>query len=165
MTKQYFPNSTNWASLLRAHRKEEIPVADSLTPEKRSWNMSRISGKNTKPEIAVRSLLHRSGFRFRLNQKDLPGKPDIVLKKYKTVVFVHGCFWHRHKGCPDTTTPKTRTEFWQSKFDDTVKRDKRNIVSLRKLNWKVVVVWECELKRPETLAVKLQQQIHCKQLP
>lgn len=135
-------------------------MVDSLSPEKRSWNMGRISGKNTKPELAVRSLLHRLGFRFRVNQKDLPGKPDIVLKKYKTVVFVHGCFWHRHKGCSDATTPKTRTDFWQKKFDDNVARDRKNISALHLLKWKVVVVWECELKNPEILIDKLTKQIH-----
>lgn len=134
-------------------------MADSLTPERRSWNMSRISAKNTKPEIAVRSLLHRRGFRFSLNRKDLPGKPDIVLPKYKTVVFVHGCFWHRHKGCSDATTPKTRTEFWQNKFDGNVARDKRNVKALKKSGWKVLIVWECDLKKPDHLADRLQRQI------
>ena len=130
-------------------------MVDSLTPEKRSWNMSRISGKNTKPELAVRSLLHRQGFRFRVNRKDLPGKPDIVLKKHKAVIFVHGCFWHRHKGCNDTSTPKTRTQFWQKKFDENVARDKRNIRALRESGWNVIVVWECEIKASVTLTQRL----------
>lgn len=127
-------------------------MVDSLTPERRSWNMGRIAGKNTKPELAVRSILHRMGFRFRVNQKDLPGKPDIVLKKHRTIIMVHGCFWHRHPNCSDATTPKTRTEFWQKKFDDTVARDKRNIEALTGSGWNVIIVWQCELKNPGTLA-------------
>ena len=134
-------------------------MVDSLSPEKRSWNMSRITGKNTKPELKVRSILHRAGYRFRVNKKDLPGKPDIVLKKYKTVVFVHGCFWHRHKGCSDSTTPKTRTEFWQNKFDGNVARDIKNLHALSELGWKSIIVWQCELKRPELLINKLKEQI------
>ena len=134
-------------------------MVDSLSPEKRSWNMGRISGKNTKPELAVRSMLHRMGFRFRVNKKELPGKPDIVLTKYKTIVFVHGCFWHRHKNCRDASTPKTRTDFWQKKFDSNVVRDKRNIYSLDQMGWRVIVVWECELKQPDDLASKLKNQI------
>ena len=121
---------------------------DSLTPERRSWNMSRIRSKNTKPELIVRSLLHRMGFRFRINRKDLPGKPDIVLPKYKTVIFVHGCYWHRHPGCKGATTPKTSAkgpEFWQKKFHDNVQRDRRSQRALRQLGWRVIVVWECSV--------------------
>ena len=127
-------------------------MADHLSPERRSWNMSRIRNKNTKPEIVVRSILHGLGFRFTVNgpkNKKLPGKPDIVLPKYRTVVFVHGCYWHRHRGCKETTTPKTRTEWWQAKFDGNVERDKRNQRELKKLGWKVIVVWECETKTAE----------------
>ncbi|MDF1741815.1 MAG: DNA mismatch endonuclease Vsr [Verrucomicrobiales bacterium] len=122
-------------------------MTDHLSPERRSWNMSRIRNRDTKPEIMVRSILHGLGFRFTVNgpkNKKLPGKPDIVLPRYRTVVFVHGCYWHRHKGCKETTTPKTRTEWWQAKFDSNVERDKRNQKELRKLGWKVIVVWECE---------------------
>ncbi len=125
-------------------------MTDYLTPDRRSWNMGRIRNKNTKPEIAVRSILHRMGYRFTVNgpkNRQLPGKPDIVLPKYRTVIFVHGCFWHRHKGCKETTTPKTRTEWWQAKFDGNVERDRRNQRVLRKLGWKVIVVWECETKK------------------
>jgi len=121
-------------------------MADKLTPERRSWNMSRIRSKNTKPELIVRSLLHRMGFRFRVNRKDLLGKPDIVLPKYKTVIFVHGCFWHRHKGCKGATTPSTRREFWEKKFKDNTNRDKRNRRELKKAGWNVIVLWECEVK-------------------
>ena len=120
---------------------------DKLTPEKRSWNMSRIRSKDTKPEMIVRSLLHRMGYRFRLHVKDLPGKPDIVLPKYKTVIFVHGCFWHRHKGCKYAYNPKSRVEFWQKKFSDNVKRFKTVEKELSKLNWQIIVIWECEIKK------------------
>ncbi len=134
-------------------------MADSLSKAKRSWNMSRVRSKDTKPEIFVRSLLHSDGYRFRLHKAGLPGKPDLVLAKYRTVVFVHGCFWHRHSGCSDATTPKTRTEFWTKKFEDNVSRDKRNAAALRNLGWDVVVVWECELKNTERLLKRLRKEI------
>lgn len=108
--------------------------------------MSRIRGKDTRPEIAVRSLLHRMGLRFRLHRRDLPGSPDIVLPGRGPVVFVHGCFWHRHRGCKGTTVPKTRVEFWEAKFARNVERDARNRRDLRRLGWRSLVVWECELK-------------------
>jgi len=107
---------------------------DKLTPEHRSWNMSRIFSANTKPELAVRSLLHKMGYRFRLHRKDLPGKPDIVLTKYKTVIFVHGCFWHRHDACQYAYTPKSRVKFWKEKFEGNIERDIR-----KKMNWKLLV--------------------------
>jgi len=113
--------------------------------------MSRIRGKDTKPEIAVRSLLHSMGFRFRLHDKKLPGKPDIVLKKYKTVVFVHGCFWHRHKGCKDATMPKSNRAFWEKKFAANVKRFEHVSKLLQDMGWKVIVVWQCELKSIDKL--------------
>ena len=106
--------------------------------------MSRIRGKDTKPELRVRSQLHRMGYRFRLHRKDLPGRPDIVLPKYDTVIFVHGCFWHRHKGCRACYTPKTRPEFWKKKFGGNIRRDRTNINLLRKQGWKVLIIWECE---------------------
>ena len=133
-------------------------MVDHLSKEKRSWNMSRIRSKDTKPELVLRSMLHREGYRFRLNGKCakrqyrsgiLPGKPDIVLANHKTVIFVHGCFWHRHKGCKGATTPKTKTEWWLAKFAKNVERDKKNSCELRKLGWQVITVWECELKDPE----------------
>ena len=111
--------------------------------------MSRIQGKNTSPELLLRSLLHRQGYRFRLHDKSLPGKPDIVLPKYKTVIFVNGCFWHRHEGCQYTTVPKSRAEFWAEKFRLNVERDYKNAERLRASGWHVIVVWECELKSPE----------------
>lgn len=112
----------------------------------RSYNMSRIKGKNTKPELLVRKFLFANGFRYRLNVKDLPGKPDIVLPKYKTVIFVNGCFWHGHQGCRYFVLPKTRTEWWLQKITDTQNRDQSAFLELQKLGWKVVVIWECELK-------------------
>lgn len=107
--------------------------------------MSRIRGKDTKPEVLLRSLLHRRGFRFRLHAPGLPGKPDIVLPKYRTVIFVHGCFWHRHEGCSNATMPKTHTEFWTEKFHRTVERDVRKKTELEALGWQILTVWECEL--------------------
>jgi DNA mismatch endonuclease (patch repair protein) len=121
-------------------------MVDLLTSERRSWNMSQIKGRNTRPELRLRSLLHRAGFRFRLHAKQLPGRPDVVLPKYRTAIFVHGCFWHRHPGCRNTTTPSTRREFWQEKFDGNVRRDARNRAALEATGWTVVTVWECELK-------------------
>ncbi|MEM7391201.1 MAG: DNA mismatch endonuclease Vsr [Verrucomicrobiota bacterium] len=130
-------------------------MVDHLTVKERSWNMSRIRGKDTKPEIVVRSILHRLGFRFRLHRKDLPGNPDIVLPKYQTAVFVHGCFWHRHPGCKYASTPKSRIEFWQKKFAENVERDQRNQKDLKALKWNVVVVWECELRDLDQLVIRL----------
>ena len=128
---------------------------DRLDQVRRSWNMSRIRSRNTAPEVQVRSILHSVGFRFRLHRKDLPGKPDIVLPKREAVVFVHGCFWHRHPGCKNCTTPKTNTDFWQTKFGGNVARDEKNAEALRKAGWKVIVVWECELASPDKLQRRL----------
>ena len=114
--------------------------------EQRSRNMSAIKSKNTKPEIAVRKLLHSMGYRFRLHRKDLPGSPDIILPKYKTVIFVHGCFWHRHENCKYASIPKTRKEFWESKFKANVKRDKEIQEKIKNIGWQSVVFWECEIK-------------------
>lgn len=128
---------------------------DNLTKEKRSWNMSRIKSRDTKPEKAVRSFLHRMGYRFRLHRKDLPGRPDIVLPKHKTVIFVHGCFWHRHEGCKYAYEPKSRVEFWQNKFRQNIERDKKNQRVLDNAGWKIIVIWECELSDLELLKKKL----------
>jgi len=114
--------------------------------EQRSRNMSAIKSKNTKPEITVRKLLHSMGYRFRLHRKDLPGSPDIVLPKYKTVIFVHGCFWHRHENCKYATTPKTRKEFWEKKFRENINRDNLNQANLSLKGWKTIIIWECKLK-------------------
>ena len=118
-------------------------VHDKVT---RSFNMSRIKGKDTKPEMLVRRFLFAHGFRYRLNVKTLPGKPDIVLPKYKTVIFINGCFWHGHKGCNYFVVPKTRTEWWLSKIKDTQKRDREAEIQLNVLGWKVITLWECQLK-------------------
>lgn len=122
-------------------------MVDRLTPERRSWNMSRIKGKDTKPELLLRSLLHQKGFRFRIHDKRLPGKPDIVLPRHKTVILVHGCFWHRHPNCLYASTPKSREKFWLKKFEDTIRRDKKQETKLKKEGWNLIIVWECELKK------------------
>jgi DNA mismatch endonuclease (patch repair protein) len=113
--------------------------------------MSRIHSKDTSPEMKVRSVLHRLGYRYRLHRKDLPGKPDIVLPKYKTVVFVHGCFWHRHSRCKYAYTPKSKVDFWNKKFEENVARDNRIFQHLENLGWKVLIIWECEIKNIERL--------------
>lgn len=121
-------------------------MADVHDQKTRSYNMSRIRGKNTKPEMLVRRFLFSHGFRYRLNVKTLPGKPDIVLPKYKTVIFVNGCFWHGHEGCKYFKIPETRTEWWLSKIKDTQKRDREAEIQLNVIGWKVITLWECQLK-------------------
>lgn len=111
--------------------------------------MAGIRSRDTSPEMKVRRLLHRHGFRYRLHQKDLPGKPDLVLPRYRLCIFVHGCFWHRHPGCRFATTPSTRPEFWQSKFDQNVVRDTRNKNALLTMGWRVLELWECGIRGPE----------------
>ena len=128
---------------------------DKLTPERRSWNMSRIRGRDTSPEKRVRSLLHRLGFRFTLRRKDLPGRPDIVLPSRKAAVFVHGCFWHRHERCRNSVLPKTRAEFWLAKLTGNVERDRIKAAELKALGWRVLTVWECEIKNEPRLSKKL----------
>lgn len=120
-------------------------MTDFLSPKERSERMARIKGNNTRPEIALRKVLHSLGLRYRLNCGSLPGKPDLILPRYKTVVFVHGCFWHRHLNCSIATTPKTNTAFWVEKFEKNVARDNRVTSSLQALGWKVFIVWECEV--------------------
>ncbi len=115
--------------------------------------MSAIKGKNTKPEILVRKLLHRLGYRFKIQRKDLPGKPDIVLPKYKTAIFINGCFWHRHAGCKYASTPSTNSDFWEKKFAANVGRDARNYAALKDQGWNVLIIWECEVK--ELLRTKI----------
>ena len=109
--------------------------------------MSKIKGKDTRPEMLVRQFLHSQGFRYRLHDKGLPGKPDLSFRKYKTVVLVNGCFWHRHKNCPMSTTPSTNTEFWIEKFRRNQSRDLKNLGELQELGWKTIIVWECSLKK------------------
>lgn len=122
-------------------------MADVLTPQQRHKNMSRIRGKDTSIEIQLRKALFSKGFRYRKNVASLPGKPDIVLPKYHTVIFVNGCFWHRHKNCPLATMPATRVEFWNKKFADTVVRDREEQHKLEQEGWHVIIVWECELRK------------------
>lgn len=122
-------------------------MADSLSTERRSWNMSRIHNKDTSIEIKVRRYLYHYGFRYRKNVRNLPGTPDIALSKYKTAIFIHGCFWHRHPNCKDATMPKTRTDFWQEKFEKNVSNDIKKQKELEGLGWKVIVLWECQIER------------------
>ena len=139
-------------------------MTDVHEPEIRSYNMSQIKGKDTKPEIIVRKYLHAKGFRFRLHYKDLPGKPDIVLRKYDTVIFINGCFWHGHKNCKYFVVPKTRTQWWLDKINRNKEKDKESIQALQKDNWNIITIWECELKKDkrqktlETLIQKLLRQ-------
>lgn len=121
-------------------------MADVVDRATRSRMMSGIRGRDTKPEILVRKFLHAQGFRYRIAPKNLPGKPDIVLPKYKTAVFVHGCFWHRHRGCKYAATPSTNVQFWQTKFAQNVSRDEAAKTLLRRSGWRVLVVWECQLR-------------------
>ncbi len=130
-------------------------MTDRISKERRSWNMSRIRSKDTVPEVRVRSFLHRAGYRFRLHDKSLPGSPDIVLKKHRTSIFVHGCYWHRHPGCKFAYTPKSRIEFWETKFQQNIDRDKKNEQLLVEMGWKVLTVWECETKTEEQIAYAL----------
>ena len=128
---------------------------DTVSKARRSEIMSRIRSKDTVPEMKVRSLVHRLGCRFRLHRRDLPGTPDLVFPSRKMVVFVHGCFFHRHKDCKNATMPKTRREWWQAKLEGNAARDRRNRAALRRIGWKVVTVWECETEKPERLTRRL----------
>lgn len=135
---------------------------DTISKAKRSWNMSRIRGKDTSPEKLVRSALHQMGFRFSLHRADLPGKPDIVLPKYQTVVFVHGCFWHQHKGCKRCSIPKSNAEYWRSKLQRNVKRFIDVSKQLSAKGWRIIVVWECKTKNPGKLKKNLAKKIRSK---
>jgi len=129
---------------------------DRLSRSHRSWNMSRIKSRDTSTELTVRSVLHDMGYRFRLHRKDLPGKPDIVLPKYRTVIFVHGCFWHRHTECKYAYTPKSNVEFWEKKFKANVERDQNNNRILQELGWRIIVIWECQTQNLEPLKYLLE---------
>lgn len=133
-------------------------MVDNITPEERSDIMRRVKNKNTRPEIAFRKLLWSMGYRYRKNVTKLPGQPDIVFKGKKKVIFIHGCFWHRHKGCQHTRTPKSKVFFWTKKFEDTEKRDQRAYEKLRENGWDYLIVWECEIKEKnyEFLREKIQ---------
>lgn len=124
-------------------------MADVHSKETRSYNMSQIRSKDTKPEMLVRKFLHKNGFRYRLHVKDLPGKPDIVLPKYKTVIFIHGCFWHGHEGCKYYVVPKTRTEWWLHKIGTNIANDTNAEKALKDAGWNIIKIWECQLKRPD----------------
>ncbi|MGA8938762.1 MAG: DNA mismatch endonuclease Vsr [Acidobacteriaceae bacterium] len=128
---------------------------DRLSSDRRSANMRMIRSRDTKPEVFVRSLIHRMGFRFRLHVKDLPGRPDIVLPRLGKVVFVHGCFWHQHSQCREGRVPKSRRDYWRPKLERNVERDAEHRHELRRLGWKSLVVWECELDRSDTLRARL----------
>ncbi|MGO4410277.1 MULTISPECIES: very short patch repair endonuclease [unclassified Brevundimonas] len=130
-------------------------MIDTVDPVRRSAMMAKVRGKNTAPELRVRRVAHGMGLRFRLHRKDLPGTPDLVFAKHRLVVFVHGCFWHRHEGCRRATTPSTRQEFWKAKFAATVQRDAQQIRALQAAGWRVLVLWECDLKDDEVLKTLL----------
>ncbi len=130
-------------------------MTDIFNTEKRSEIMSNIQSYDTKPEIIVRSIIHRMGFRFRLHRNDLPGSPDIVLPKHKKVIFVHGCFWHGHKNCNRSKRPTTNIFFWDKKLDSNIKRDKQNLIELRKKGWKYLVLWSCEISKKDVTSKKL----------
>ncbi|MQW06366.1 DNA mismatch endonuclease Vsr [Sinorhizobium meliloti] len=130
-------------------------MADRFPPEHRSWLMSRISQKNTMPEMKVRKAAHALGFRFRLHRKDLPGKPDVVFPSRKAAIFVHGCFWHQHPGCRKASIPETRKDFWLAKLQRNVHRDVENVEALTTRGWKVLIVWECETRDTDILTGSL----------
>ncbi|POP67710.1 very short patch repair endonuclease [Pseudomonas syringae] len=130
-------------------------MTDRLTSQKRSWNMSRIRSRDTAPELAVRKVLYRMGYRYRLHSAIVPGKPDIVLTKFKSVIFVHGCFWHRHSGCKFAYTPKSREEFWTKKFEANFRRDEVVKKQLSELGWRILIIWECETKSSDIIENRL----------
>lgn len=133
-------------------------MSDRVTRQQRSLIMKAVRTRDTGPEVVVRSLLHRMGYRFRLHARHLPGTPDIVLPKYKTVVFVHGCFWHAH-GCPIGRAPKSRNEYWGPKLQANKERDKRNVRALRRDGWRVLTVWQCELRHQDVLSARLRKEL------
>ena len=135
-------------------------MTDVFSKEKRSWIMSRVRGRDTKPEILVRSFVHRMGFRFRIHRRDLPGNPDIVLPRHGKVIFVHGCFWHGHKRFQRSKRPTTNKGFWNKKLDENIERDKRFQRKLRLMGWKVLVLWQCEVRKPEKMLRKLERFLH-----
>lgn len=134
--------------------------ADVVTPEQRSRNMSKIKGKNTKPEMIVRSMCHELGLRYRLHRKDLPGTPDLVFPKHRLCLFVHGCFWHRHSGCKYAYTPKSRLDFWLPKLAKNVERDINAQRALEVSGWRVSIIWECQTKNTDTLRTEIQKMIN-----
>ena len=132
-------------------------MTDRFDSKKRSQIMSRIKGKDTLPEKTVRRILHRMGYRFRLHVKDLPGKPDIVLPKHNKIIFVHGCFWHGHRGCKRAARPESNSEFWNRKIDSNIKRDEKNLKALRSMGWDVLIIWQCQMENKEKLRRKISE--------
>lgn len=130
-------------------------MTDVFSPEVRSRVMARVSGKNTKPELIVRKLIHSMGFRFRIHKKTLPGKPDIVLVRHQKIILVHGCFWHGHKDCPRAARPTSNKKFWNNKLDANIQRDKRDRAELRKIGYSVLTLWECQIRNLPRLQRKL----------
>ena len=126
-------------------------MADVLTPKKRGLNMSKILSKHTSPELLVRKALANLGLRYRLHVKSLPGNPDIVFRKNNTAIFINGCFWHQHKGCKRATSPKSNIDYWKPKLERNIEKQKQNLKELKKLGWKTVVIWECEVKNSDKL--------------
>lgn len=145
------------SGILAQARRANIHMPDSLSPDERSRRMALIRGVDTKPEMQVRQLVHGMGYRYRLHGRNLPGKPDLVFRKRHAVVFVHGCFWHRHQGCHLARLPKSRLDFWEPKLEANRERDARNMTELQKMGWRVLVVWECELKDIDALRSRLRR--------
>ena len=139
----------------RSSFSPDTAMTDIVDREKRSEIMSRIRGRDTGPEMTVRRIAHRLGFRFRLHRRDLPGSPDLVFPKHRAVIMVHGCFWHRHPGCKYASSPKTRVRFWEEKFEGNVVRDRRNDEALHELGWRVMVIWECETRDHDAVAKRI----------
>lgn len=155
VTAQVFAQGCS--SLQGLHERYTAFMPDRFSKETRSRIMSKIGGKNTSPEMLVRRYLHRAGLRFRLHERDLPGRPDLVLRKYGTVVFVHGCFWHQHRNCRFARMPSSNRPFWLAKLSGNQTRDKRQARALRAAGWKVITVWECEIteRRLERLVTQI----------
>lgn len=130
-------------------------MADTLTPQERSERMRRIRGKDTRPEMAIRKLLFAAGYRYRVQYRGLPGRPDIVFPGRKAAIFVHGCFWHQHPGCKVAHIPKSREDYWVSKFNKNIERDKRNTAAIEEKGWRILIIWECEAKQIDALATTL----------
>lgn len=131
-------------------------MTDVFSKDKRKWIMGRVKGQDTKPEILVRSLIHRMGYRFRLHRRDLPGNPDIVLPKHRKIVFVNGCFWHGHEGCARSKRPTSNEHFWTDKLDQTQARDQRYRAELVEMGWRILTVWECEIRQRDRLLATLE---------
>ena len=137
-------------------------MADKLSSTRRSWNMSQIRSGDTKPELAVRRALRELGYRYRLHRRDLPGKPDIVISKYRIALFVHGCFWHQHSGCIDCSNPKANRGYWRPKLLANVQRDRSYRRRLRRIGWAPIVIWECQTQKPEALRDRLVRKLDSK---